>query len=1123
MTDRSIRDWLAAIGLDRYAELFEQNRIGIDVLQHIGEQDLKELGVPLGDRRRLLVAIGTRGVSSNLVAPLPAHGGVSGTTAERRQLTVLFCDLVGSTELAATLDPEELRALMTAYRRAASRVVARSGGYVAQHLGDGLMAYFGWPRADEDVAAQAVSAALDIVDAIKTVSAPSPLRVRVGIATGPVVVGDTGSQEDDAARLAVGETPNLAARLQGLAGTDQVVVAHSTRRLAAEAFLYADLGCRTLKGVAQPQRCWLIEGRAGVQSRFEASRAASLTPLVGRDAEIQVLLDRWQQACEGDGQVVLLSGEPGIGKSRIVHALRERIGRTPHEVLLTQCSPLHGATAFYPIVESLSVWAGITREDGPEQKLDKLDALLERMRMPVSEVGPLFAAALSIHALDRYPRLELTPQRQRERTVEALADQVIAFTRQGPLMFIVEDAHWADPSTLDSLAGIVRRVRGTRALAIVTYRPEFDATWRHEPHVMALALSRLDQRAAADLAGKVIGSRALPKEILDQIVTKTDGVPLFVEELTKAVLDAEVTRERGGRFGVDVPFPDLAVPATLRDSLAARLDRLGPFKEVAQTAACVGREFSERMLEAVTELTLDQVRTALEALVASGLVGRTTGDSDGSYSFRHALIQDAAHASLLNARRQQLHNRIAAELEAQWPEVVQTQPELMAHHHAGAGNVERAVEFMSVAGQNAIERSANLEAVRILRRAIDLLTALPETTQRLECELQLQTLLAAPLMAVRVYSAPEVGQLYERSYQLARRLEKSALMYPALAGVASFHVTRAELETSLNLSGEMLHLAEADGDKDATMEAHRLLGMTRQWMGDLSGGRQHLAKVLALYEASRAQSLATIYGQDHRMSALCWDAWSLLYLGYPDQAVAARRAALDAASATSHMFSRLYAPAVTMNVLQFIGDTESMIQAAGELVQTAEEHALTGWAAWGYTGGGWARACLGDPAAGMEQITKGLALFRAAEVTILQPFHLAMAADVCCTLHRPDEARHYLAQTLDQVERGGQRWFQAEAYRLMGALMSEQGMSAEAEELFGKALHVARSQNAKGWELRVAISYARLMQRQRRARNGERLLRPIYEWYTEGFDTKDLKEAKALLDELDPTSSAGEG
>jgi predicted ATPase len=550
----------------------------------------------------------------------------------------------------------------------------------------------------------------------------------------------------------------------------------------------------------------------------------------------------------------------------------------------------------------------------------------------------------------------------------------------------------------------------------------------------------------------------------------------------------------------------------------ARLDRLVPVKEVAQIGACIGREFSDRLLGAVSGLGADKVHSALEQLVASELIWRSGSASDGTYAFKHALVQEAAYASLLNARRQQLHARIAGELEANWPEVVETQPELVAHHHANAGQFERAIDYLAVAGQKAIDRSANLEAVRVLRRAIELLAALPETTLRLERELELQTFLASPLMAVRVYSAPEVGQLYERSYQLSRSLGKSALMYPALAGIASFHVTRSELDKSLELSGEMLRMAEADGNQDAAMEAYRLRGMTRQWMGDLSGARLDFARVLALYDPAKHQGLAAVYGQDHRMSAHCWDAWSLLYLGYPDQAVAARQAALDAARATPHMFSRLYAPAVTMNVLQFIGDAGGMVKAADDLVGIAEEHGITAWTAWGHTGGGWAQAWLGDEATGLHQIETGLALLRAAEVGVLLPFHLGMAADVCMLLGRLDEAAAYLAEALDYVERDGQRWFAAEAYRMMGELALMQGKPADAEGFLARAIDVAQGQNAKGWELRAAVSFARLMKQKGRQQQALRVLQPLYEWFTEGFDTKDLREAKALLNELDGAS-----
>jgi len=1106
-----IREWLGANGLGKYAELFAANEIDLDLVPQLTEGDLDRLGLPVGARRRFAIA------ARSLLVTAPVSGDeqpAGSAHAERRQLTVMFCDLVGSTGMSQRLDPEALRELMRAYRQACSQVVERYDGHVAQHLGDGLMVYFGWPRAHEDDAERAVSAALDIVASVKRIPSDSPMQVRIGVATGSVVVGQAGDEQGEAARLAVGETPNIAARVQGLANPDEIILAQSAQRLAAGAFDYLELGEQTLKGVTAPVRCWRVIGRAQTESRFEALHGAALTPLVGREAEVGLLYERWQQAHDGDGQVVLLSGEPGIGKSRMIQALRERLAAEPHQVLLTQCSAFHGSTAFYPIVQNLTAFAGIRREDKPAQKLEKLDALIERLGMSVPEVGPLFAAALSIDTAERYPPHGLSAQRQRERTIEALAERVVAFTRSTTLVFIFEDAHWADQSTLDTLSRIVQRVRGVRALAIVTHRPEFEPPWRSQPHVTALTLNRLSRRQVVDLVEQVTGGKALPHEVLDQIVVKTDGVPLFIEELTKTVLEAGILQERDGRFVLDGPLPALAIPSTLRDSLMARLDRLVPVKEVAQIGACIGREFSERLLLSVSGMAPGKLQSALRQLVDSGLMWSSAGGADRIYTFKHALVQEAAYASLLNSRRQQLHARIAAEMEASWPEVVETQPELVGHHHACAGQIEQAVDYLATAGRRAVERSANIEAVRVLRRGIGLLAELPETPQRLERELALQTLLAAPLMAVRVYSAPEVGRLYERSYELARRLSKPGLMYPALAGIASFHVTRSELDKSLELAEEMLQMAEADGDQGAEMEAHRLLGMTRQWMGDFDGARRDFARVLSLYEPNAHQRLAAVYGQDHRMSALCWEAWSLLYLGYPDQAIAMRRGALDAAQATQHMFSRLYAPAVTMNVPQFIGDADGVIAAAEALVQAAEGHGFVAWAAWGHTSGGWARAQLGDAPAGMREIETGLALLRAAEVGVLMPFHLAMAAAVCMVLGRLDETVAYLAEVLDHVEQGGQRWFAAEGYRLKGVLALRQDNPMIAEALFAKAIDVARDQNAKGWELGASTSLSRLWQRQGKRKEAEDLLAPIYRWFTEGSDTKDLKEAKALLDEL---------
>jgi class 3 adenylate cyclase len=657
-----IRDWLQGLGLERYAEVFESEEIGLGHVPKLSEADLKELGLPMGPRKAVLEAARAPTSEAAQAAPAPAA-----REAERRQLSVMFCDLVGSTALSERLDPEELRGLMQAYRKACGEVIARYDGHVAQYLGDGVMVYFGWPTAHEEDAQRAVRAGLDIVEALAGLE--GGLAVRIGIATGLVVVGESGEDAAADAKLAVGETPNLAARVQALAEPNSVAVARSTRRLLGRVFELGDLGAHALKGVSGRVQVHRVLGEAKAESRFEAAHGAGLTPLVGRETEISLLLDRWDQAKDGEGQVVLLSGEPGIGKSRITQALRQRIAGEPHTRLRYQCSPYYANTAFYPVIEQIERAAGFERNDGADAKLEKLEALLGQSAEAPAAIAPLFAAMLSL-PLDRYPPLNLEPVKQKELTIAALADQLVALAGDEPVLMVFEDAHWIDPTTLEMLAAMIDRVETAAVLLVITYRPEFAPPWTGHGNVTTLTLNRLSRRQGADMVAKVTGGKALPEEVLDQIVAKTDGVPLFVEELTKTVLEAGFLDEKPDRYVLSGPLPPLAIPATLQDSLMARLDRLSPVKEVAQIGACIGREFPYELLAAVSPLRDNELQDALSQLTNSELIFRRGTPPEATYSFKHALVQDAAYESLLKSRRQQLHTSIAKTLKEQFSDTV---------------------------------------------------------------------------------------------------------------------------------------------------------------------------------------------------------------------------------------------------------------------------------------------------------------------------------------------------------------------------------------------------------------------------------------------------------------------
>ncbi len=678
--------WLRGLGLDRYEPVFRDNEIDAEVLPRLTGDDLKDMGVTVvGHRRKLLDAIDALRVGGK--AP-PSRGGeaetgpapspalaTSAPQAERRQLTVVFVDLVGSTALSARLDPEELRQVLRAHQDVVAGEIVRYGGHVAKFLGDGVLAYFGWPRAHEDAAERAVQAALAVVGGVGRLPAPAgePLAARVGVATGLVVVGDLLGEGAAREEAVVGETPNLAARLQALAGPGEVVIAPSTRRLVGRLFELETLEPTTLKGLAAPVAAFRVVAEGRAESRFEARHAGTVVPLVGRRQELELLLDRWRRARSGEGQVVLLSGEPGIGKSRLVEALREATRGGGRAGLRYQTSPHHTDSALRPVIRQLERAAGLVRGDALEVRLDKLEALLGRAVPDPRGPAALLAPLLGLDGSARYPTQDLTPQQRKARTLQALVDQLEGLARREPVLVLLEDLRWLDPTTRELFDLVVERLQRLPVLLVATFRPELSAPWTGFPHVTLLALNRLARGEAAALVDAVAGGRALPAVVAEAILERTEGVPLFVEELTKAVLESGPPQgmEDGHRLGAP---PPLAIPCTLQDSLAARLDRLASAKPVAQVGAAIGREFSFKLLAAVAGLGESALAEALEELVGSGLAFRRGSPPEASYTFKHALVQDAAYHSLLKARRQQLHARIAAAMETEFPGSLRPSP-----------------------------------------------------------------------------------------------------------------------------------------------------------------------------------------------------------------------------------------------------------------------------------------------------------------------------------------------------------------------------------------------------------------------------------------------------------------
>jgi class 3 adenylate cyclase len=707
------RTWLAENGLGRYDAAFAANEIDFDVIRSLTDADLRELGLALGDRKRLLQAVarldGER--AGGAVAPMAASGDAISPGGERRQLTVMFCDLVGSTALSERLDPEELGKLLHAFRMHCGDVIARYDGFVARYVGDGILTYFGWPTAHEEDAERAVRAALEIVHSVKRASSIEDLSVRIGIATGPVVVGETAGVGDQS-KLAVGSTPNLAARLQALAITGQIVIAASSRRLAGNLFELTDLGEHELKGIAEPVHAWRVERALVTESRFDAHRGGDvLTPLVGREEELDLLLRRWSQARDGEGQVVLLSGEPGIGKSRILSALRQRLDAQGVQALRFQCSPYYVNSAFWPIIDNVERALKFARDEASDAKLDKLEALVvTEYGRPLGDVY-FVASILSIPFEARYGALPMTPQKHKDETLRTLVDLVEAAARKRPSVVLFEDAHWADPTTLEMLDLLIDRAKTVPLLVVLTHRPEFQSRWSQQGHVGALNLSKLTRAQSAAMVSTLAGGKVLPGALLEQILSRTDGVPLFVEELTKSILESGELKEASNHYEYGSSARTVTIPATLRDSLMARLDRIMPVREIAQIGAAIGREFSYELIEAVAPMPQAQLDDSLARLCESGLAFRRGTPPDAIYSFKHALVQDAAYDSLLKSRRQELHRKIARVIEQRFPNIKINEPELLAYHFQEAGDLSPAFAYLIAAGDVAEQHGANQEAV----------------------------------------------------------------------------------------------------------------------------------------------------------------------------------------------------------------------------------------------------------------------------------------------------------------------------------------------------------------------------------------------------------------------------
>jgi class 3 adenylate cyclase/predicted ATPase len=1116
-----IGGWLRGLGLERYEQAFRDNEIDLRVLPELTADDLKELGVAaIGHRRLLLKAVAD--LSAN---PGPTHATNASTIppaaaadAERRQLTVMFCDLVGSTPLASRFDPEDLRDILGAYHRCVTDRVARFDGFVAKYMGDGVLVYFGYPRAHEDDAERAVRAGLEIAAAVTSLETRGTerLAVRIGIATGLVVVGDLVGEGSAQEQAVVGETPNLAARLQALAEPGQIVLAGATRRLIGDLFRLRDLGLQTVKGFAEPVEAFAAEGITVTESRFEASRRR-LTDLVGRAAESGILRDRLYQAWAGAGQIVLLSGEAGIGKSRLAAQLDAEVENEPHARLRYQCSPYHRDSVLHPFVVALGRAARIAAEDPAQTQLGKIEAILAPAR--IAETAPLFASLLSIPTGGRYPPLALSPAQQRRLTLAALLDRLEALARQKPVLMLFEDVHWADPTSLEVLDLTVERVRALPVLVLITFRPEYEAPWTGLSHVTSIALDRLVPAEVETLAEHVAG-RPLPPEVTAQIVAKTDGVPLFVEELTKTVLESGLLVEGPQGWRLDGPLPPFAIPATLQDSLAARLDRLAPVKEIAQIGAAIGREFSYPLLRAVAGRDEPALRAALVQLEDAELLFRSGAPPEARYTFKHALVQDTAYETLLKSRRQILHRQIADALRGEFAAVAAAEPELVAHHLTHAGLDEPAIEWWGKTGDQALRHSAFKEAAAHLGKAIELadkLAGAAPSAAPASNRLRLQTSLGNALSWAKGYHAPETAAAFARARELASQQEDVSERFSVYWGLWAGHLARCEPVVMREMAELLLREAAARPDCPEAAVAHAISGITRLYFGDFAGAHDHFQKAIELY-AARHSDFANRFGQDPGAWAEIGNALTLWVLGRIDEALRLADHALADAKSAAHAPTMGYMLTLAARLGLFRRNPEAVATYSRALADIVSRYDLPLWAGSAVFYQGWAKWSDGAEESSLAEMRRGIAIYREQGTVYLMSSVEAALAEAEACAGETDAGLRRLDDALAESERTEQRSYKAEMHRIRGEILLQRDRAdtAAAEQSLQAAIAIAQSQKARSFELRAALSLAKLYRAANRDADAHAVLAPAVEGFPPTRQFPELAEAQALLAAVSP-------
>ena len=1037
--------------------------------------------------------------------------------AERRQLSVVFSDIIGSTALSELLDPEELWAIIHDYQAACSKVIGLYEGYLAKYLGDGILAYFGYPDAHEDDARRSIQAGLGIIEAMGAIrerflrETGVQIDVRVGIHTGLVVVGDMDKKDILESNAIVGNAPNLAARIQSAAEPNSLVISAETYKLTRGYFEVVDLGTHEFKGISQGVQLYRIVHESTARNRLDAA-FGNLTPLAGRDEEIQTVIGSWHRAEEGSGQLVLLGGEAGVGKSRIVLSLKERASNEPDSWLTElRCSPYHQNSSFYPVIDFLErVALRFEREDSPVEKLLKIEGFVLQYGLRSEEAVPLLATLLSVPLNDQYRPLAFTPQRLKQKTIETLIAILTERATRQPVLFIVEDIHWIDPSTLELLDQLILEVGKKKILIFLTYRPQFIPHWQPQENITKIDLSTLSKKNAAEIIRRVAGDKDLPQEVIEHIITKTSGIPLFLEELTKMMLESQMLVEKNGKYELSAPLETLGIPTTLQDSLTARLDRMKGAKVVAQLGAAIGREFSYEMLDAIPGPHHIQLRPQLDRLVQAGILFQKGTEPKESYTFKHALIQDSAYSSLLKSSRRNYHQQIAETLETKFTEISETRPELLAHHYTEAQQIQKAVQYWLTAGVRSLQQSANMEAISHLRRGLALIEQLPDPLLKAPFELQLHSALGPALLATQGFAGGEVALTYERASELSTQLGDGPHLFLPLSGQWIYNEVAGKLKRSYNLANKMKNLATTLNDSSMLVEAYRSLGTSQLWRGECHESLENLTKAINLYNPAEHYMNAYLYGQDTRVAAYCSSAFTHWLLGFPEKAVNAYETAIDLAETLRHPFSVGWGYGHRHTITMHNGNYEDTVKNTNLTIKFCTEQAYPYWIFSALIQQGWALTFLGKKE-GIPLIEQGLGGWDM----------------VGAVLHKADmqlyyaEALHFTGQfqrALELVESAmeiavsiNQGVGVSEYHRLKGNCLGALKRYDEAEVSLKYAIHYAHSLDIRSLELKAAASLYELLRDVSKEEEGREILQSSLSFFTEGENMDYIKRARKLL------------